>query len=42
MELLDTSCMNEFVSISPPKISPKERKAMLHPNEPRNLLPDLS
>ena len=42
MELLDTSCINEFVSIKPPKISPKERNATLHPNEPKNFFPDLS
>ena len=39
MELLDTSWISEFVSIKPPKISPKERKAILHPNEPKNSRP---
>jgi len=42
MELLDTSCISEFVSIKPPKISPNERNAILHPNEPKNFFPDLS
>ena len=41
MELLDTSCISELVSINPPKMSPKERKIILHPNEPKNFLPDL-
>ena len=42
MELLDTSCISEFVSIKPPKISPKDRKATLQPNDPKNFFPDLS
>ena len=42
MELLETSCKSELVSIKPPKISPKERKTILQPNEPKNFFPDLS
>ncbi len=42
IELLDTSCISEFVSIKPPNISPKDRKAILHPNVPKNFFPDLS
>ena len=41
IELLDTSCMREFVSINPPKIIPIERNAILHPNELKNFFPDL-
>ena len=38
--LVETSWINEFVSIKPPKISPIDKKVTLQPSELKNLLPD--
>ena len=39
-ELVETSWISEFVSIKPPKINPRDKKATLKPSELKNLLPD--
>ena len=39
-EFVETSWISELVSIKPPKISPRDKNAILQPSELKNLLPD--